>query len=198
MQIKLFSSRSGSGCPPKNLLRICNECYNQIMEARGHIWTWVYLNIIFFETNLKFPSLQVVTICSWRNCVCCFQDVANPISICQQSYFTYVLYHRRKPLNSKYAINSKTQACFLFRYQRINSQELCLLDFSSQYLFRLVNFTQFHSISISSLCGHLQHPHWIFKIIFFISKIKSQEYHRDKEYLMNIGHICLAVNSKSI
>ena len=70
-------------------------------------------NILFLETNLKFTSLRVVTICSWRNCVCCFQDVANPISICQQSYFTYVLYHRRKPLNSKYAINSKTQACFL-------------------------------------------------------------------------------------
>ena len=151
MQIKLFSSRSGSGCPPKNLLRICNEWYNQIMEARGHIWTWMYLNILFLEMNLKFPSLQVVTICSWRNCVCCFQDVATPISICQQSY---MLYHRRKPLNSKYAINSKTQACFLFLGTKEQIPRSSL-DFSSQYLFRLVNFTQFHSISISSLCGHL-------------------------------------------
>ena len=134
MQIKLFSSRSGSGCPPKNLLRICNECYNQIMEARGHIWTWVYLNIIFFETNLKFPSLQVVTICSWRNCVCCFQDEATPISICQQSYFTYMPYHRRKPLNSKYAINSTTQACFCFKVPKNKFPGSLFLDFKSQYL----------------------------------------------------------------
>ena len=111
-------------------------------------------NILFLETNFKFPSLQVVTICSWRNCVCCFQDVATPISICQQSYFAYMLYHRRKPLNSKYAINSKTQACFLFLGTKEQIPRSSL-DFSSQYLFRLVNFTQFHSISISSLCGHL-------------------------------------------
>ena len=80
-------------------------------------------NILFLEMNFKFTSLQVVTICSWRNCVCCFQDVATPISICQQSYFAYMLYHRRKPLNSKYAINSKTQACFCFKVQKKNSQE---------------------------------------------------------------------------
>ena len=70
----------------------------------------------FSQDEPQIPSPQVVTICSWRNCVCCFQDVATPISICQQSYFSYAIsiYHRRKPLNSKFSINPKTQACFLF------------------------------------------------------------------------------------
>ena len=131
-----------------------------------------YLNIIFFFSRrisnfrLFKSSLFAVggTVCA----VSKTWPLATPISICQQSYFAYMLYHRRKPLNSKYAINSKTQACFLFLGTKEQIPRSSL-DFSSQYLFRLVNFTQFHSISISSLCGHLQPPPIEYSRLSFLS-----------------------------
>ena len=152
----------------------------------------------FSQDEPQIPSPQVVTICSWRNCVCCFQDVATPISICQQSYFSYAIsiYHRRKPLNSKFSINPKTQACFLFLGTK---EQIPRSSIFGLFISIFVQIGQFHPIPFFFHFIPLwpfTTPHWIFKIIFFISKIKSQEYHIDIEYLMSIGQICLAVSSK--